>query len=243
MINPQLENGHIEINNENAEQFGKLHLSGSEWQILWVVLRKTWGWKKKHDSISLTQFEKLTGLTRKSVCRAIDELVSKSILVSKKTLGITQYSFNKHYDEWKVVSKMTLVSKMSKGSVKNVQKVVSKMTHTKETITKEIIQKKDTIKKTYFISLTENEKNKISADLKVSLDTVNDYCEQADSWSNGKGNKMLNWYLTIRGWISRDIKSGKVSTERTMEEQLHDVAIALGFDVTKFNHTAQNVKP
>lgn len=238
MINPQVENGHIAINNENAEQFEKLHLSGSEWQILWVVLRKTWGWKKKADHISLTQFQKLTTLGRKEVCRAIDKLVAKKVLLSDNTSYITKYSFNKHYNQWQIVAKKTLVAKMSKTSGKNVQKVVAKLPPTKETITKEILQEKEISKKTYFISLTENEKSKISSDLQVSPETVDFYCEQADSWSNGKGNKMLNWYLTIRGWINRDLKDGKLKKTLTKEQILEETAKSIGFDLSKFNKNA-----
>lgn len=46
MASPQTENGHIDIANEIADKFCSYRLSGQEWQILWVLLRKTWGWKK-----------------------------------------------------------------------------------------------------------------------------------------------------------------------------------------------------
>lgn len=129
MINPQSENGHIDINNESAERFAKLHLSGNEWQILWVVLRKTWGWHKKIDSISLGQFQKYTGMNRNATVRSITKLVSKKILLSDKSEYVTQYSFNKHYDQWEVVSKTILVSKTAKTSIK---KATYKRQYTKE---------------------------------------------------------------------------------------------------------------
>ena len=44
MASPQRENGHIDIANEIADKFCSYRLSGQEWQIVWVVLRKTWGW-------------------------------------------------------------------------------------------------------------------------------------------------------------------------------------------------------
>ena len=70
MANPQRENGHIDISNEIADKLCSFRISGQEWQIIWVVLRKTWGWlqdpknkkgpKKKMDRIALSQFQQLT---------------------------------------------------------------------------------------------------------------------------------------------------------------------------------------
>lgn len=151
MINPQAENGHIDINHENAEQFARLHLSGNEWQVLWVVLRKTWGWHKKEDSISLSQFEKMTGLSRPSVSEALNKLVGKKVLVVKKEPYINIYVFNKLYSEW-IVPKKVLVGFSVSTSRENGKtlvpkkelKLVPKKEHTKEkkeTITKETITK------------------------------------------------------------------------------------------------------
>src|SRR5574344_1990357 len=40
-----------------------------------VIVRKTRGWQKNKDAISLTQFEEITGLSRKTVIKAINELI------------------------------------------------------------------------------------------------------------------------------------------------------------------------
>jgi hypothetical protein len=34
--------------------------------------------------------------------------------------------------------------------------------------------------------------------------------DDMDAWSNGKGNQALNWYLTLRNWLKRAIKEGKI---------------------------------
>lgn len=143
MVNPQKENGHLDIANELADQFEKLHLSGNEWQIIWVVLRKTWGWHKKEDAISLTQFQKATGLSRPSVQEAINKLVLKKVLiVLKKVLGTNVYMFNKLYSQW-VVPKRVLVPFSVKLVPKKEPKLVPKKEHTKtnkEIYTKESIE-------------------------------------------------------------------------------------------------------
>jgi len=58
MASPQKENGFVPIASELVEHFAKVNLSAYEWRTLWVVWRKTWGWQKKQDKISITQFQK-----------------------------------------------------------------------------------------------------------------------------------------------------------------------------------------
>ena len=150
MASPQAENGHIDIANEIAEQLALIHFSGNEHKILWVVLRKTYGWHKKSDAISLTQFQELTNLNRQSVIEAIKKLVGKSILlvVGKRGL-VTEYSFNKNYELWNTEQVRRLTSR-EKGTGrylgtsvvgKKGLEVVGKYRHTKER--KETIQKKE----------------------------------------------------------------------------------------------------
>lgn len=151
MANPQKENGYTAISNELLEQIYKLPLNGSEFRILLVVIRKTYGYHKKVDNISLTQFQKHTGIIRNNVCRSLKTLVS-ALILAKSDNG---YSLNKNYDEW-VVSELILprrvVSKQAKGGInvdtkggiKSAFRVVSSLIPTKETITKET---KDNIQK------------------------------------------------------------------------------------------------
>ena len=60
MANPQREDGHIDIANEIAEKLARTQLSGTEHKIIWAIWRKTWGWHKKEDRISLSQLVKMT---------------------------------------------------------------------------------------------------------------------------------------------------------------------------------------
>jgi phage replication O-like protein O len=144
---PQIEDGYVRIATELTEQFSKLHLSGNEWQVLWVVIRKTWGWQKKSDTISLTQFQKITQLLRPSVVEAVTKLVGKKVLLVNKNGYINEYSFNKDYSQWNSREKGTslkqpkLVPKKELLIVPKKQpKLVPKKEHTKDnkdTITKE----------------------------------------------------------------------------------------------------------
>jgi phage replication O-like protein O len=144
MANPQAEDGHIDIAHAIAEAFARYRIPGEEWQCLWVVLRKTYGWKKTEDEISLSQFQEMTGLKRPNVVRGIKGLVSKKILVSinNDTTYATKYRFNKDFDSWQASIKKDTTPK---GSIKKDNEVVSKKItplvskkiHTKENSTKE----------------------------------------------------------------------------------------------------------
>jgi len=81
MANPQRENGHIDIANEIAEKLARTQLSGTEHRILWAVWRKTWGWHKKEDRISLSQLVKMTELDRRSLRRTLKGLIEKNIVI------------------------------------------------------------------------------------------------------------------------------------------------------------------
>lgn len=141
MANPQIENGHVDIANEIVDALAKIRLSGEEMQVLWVIIRKTYGWHKKQDMIALSQFSEMTGLSRQHVLRAIKKLLPKMVIVVSKN-GYSRpntYEFNKNFDEWKVLPKKDVSKNGYTVLPKMVTKVYPKKVHTKE--------KKETIKR------------------------------------------------------------------------------------------------
>ncbi len=75
MASPQAENGYTKISNEIMEQLSMIRIPGEARQVLDTILRKTYGWSKKSDSISLSQFMKMTGLSKVSICKGIKNLL------------------------------------------------------------------------------------------------------------------------------------------------------------------------
>ena len=64
--------------------------SGPAFAVLVQICRKTFGWHKSRDRISLQQLEKGTGFSRKTVIKAIDELIKQNLIIkfkSKTELG------------------------------------------------------------------------------------------------------------------------------------------------------------
>ncbi len=135
MINPQLENGYTTIANEILEKMCSYRISGEEHLVLWSIIRKTYGFKKKEDHIALSQFQIMTGMKKPTIQRAISKLSAKKLIVIKKDNQIgNMYRFNKHFDEWSQLSKKIT---SPKGGIKKDNRGESLLRHTKETNTKE----------------------------------------------------------------------------------------------------------
>jgi phage replication O-like protein O len=110
MASPQLENGHLAIANELAEVWGRTRISGVEWQVLWTILRKTYGWHKKEDKISLSQFSAATALPRQAIQKALTKLIASKVISCTKN-GYKRpniYKFNKDFDSWIIAPKKSV---------------------------------------------------------------------------------------------------------------------------------------
>ena len=113
MATPQLENGHLRIANEIVDHLCRYRLSGQEWQILWVIIRKTYGWRKKMDRISKSQFAELTGIDRRKCSTILKRLEEKKVIIrgvpqkgdSRKAVT---YGLNKDYRDWQVSPKKAI---------------------------------------------------------------------------------------------------------------------------------------
>ena len=108
MANPRSENGHVDIANEIAEAFCRGFPGGTEGQLLWAILRKTYGWHKKSDSISISQLVEMTGKSRRMVIYALQNLEAKKMIVIERKRGrgnineVNKIAFQKNRDLWVV---------------------------------------------------------------------------------------------------------------------------------------------
>ena len=141
MANPQKENGYTAISNEILEKLLQLPLNSSELRIFLTVIRKTYGYQKKEDRISLSQFEKYTGLSRPTVVESLKRLVKYTLLVKCTT---SVYSVQKNWEKW--VVKTTLLVKSEAQTSKDHLTKTSKdhLTHKRN---KEIQKKREKLNK------------------------------------------------------------------------------------------------
>jgi len=142
MANPQTENGFTKIANEVLEQLVNTPLLGAEFQVLLFIIRKTYGYNKKQDRISFTQFEKATGISRQTINKTIKNLVTKGMIVKiYLPEGNIGYTFIKDHEKWVVKTHLLVKGKWSTS--KDVLTKTSKdvLTHKrKKEITKEITE-------------------------------------------------------------------------------------------------------
>lgn len=198
-MSAQKENGYTPIANELMEALVKYKIPSSEIRCLLFILRKTYGYNKKTDAISLSQFVKATSLNRKAVSRALKNLNFKNLIYVQKggvkndTILTSKYRFNKRYKSW-----LSSV-KNDTGSVKTAQKVVSKMTHTKDTIQKKDIpdlknQGNEIIYTTKKRRTLTGEKLKAFEKFWACFNFKKGKADAADSWYDIKGlsNNMTN---------------------------------------------------
>lgn len=104
-------------------------LSHSELKCYLCVLRKTKGWNKEEDAISVSQFMKVTGLSNKAVISACESLVEREILERKsgdRNTGI--YSIKTY--KTATSEKSSLVKNFPVTSEKSSQVTSEKSSHT-----------------------------------------------------------------------------------------------------------------
>ena len=133
---PQLEDGYLKIANELWDALIQFPLSDYERRVLMAIMRKTYGFNKKQDAISLTQICKMTKILRQNVCKAIKRLVSKQIILRTETTYTTNYLINKYYLTWQ--SPYRDYSLEIPPSLHRDNGVVSVEIHTKDILTKDI---------------------------------------------------------------------------------------------------------
>jgi len=109
MASPQIENGYTKIANELIKNgFMKINLSAYGWRVLWTIIAHTYGFNKKETYLSFSDISKATGIDRRNVVRAINELIKKNIIIFEKGKNKKEKSkiqIQKNYELWqKLVS-------------------------------------------------------------------------------------------------------------------------------------------
>lgn len=118
MANPQKEDGYTAIANELMDALAKIRISGEARQVLDVIFRKTYGYNKKEDMISLSQFSAATGISKSHIIRATKKLTEMNIIISKKgNRQIVKYRINKNFELWNPLPKKETSKSLPKKEI------------------------------------------------------------------------------------------------------------------------------
>jgi len=204
-LNPQCEDGYTKIANEILDALCRFRIPGEQRQCLDFILRKTYGYHKKEDSISNSQFCEGTGLLKGNVTRALKELSEKQLVIKNDNGKYPTYRFNKNYTEWRELSKKQPVIKKATVVIKSDNRLLSKVMDTKDNSTKENITKD--IKRFMSPSLQEVKEYCLERENGIDAERFINFYE-SKGWMIGK-NKMKCWKSAVRTWEKNEVLRGK----------------------------------
>jgi phage replication O-like protein O len=73
----------------------------SEGSVLMAIIRKTYGWNKKEDSISVSQLSEMTNYSRRTIIYAIQNLEAKKMILVNRVDGrVNEIQIQSDTDQW-----------------------------------------------------------------------------------------------------------------------------------------------
>jgi phage replication O-like protein O len=217
------------VPNEILEALVKIRLPGQARQVLDLIMRKTFGFNKSEDRISLSQFAKGTGIGKTHVARAINRLISMNVITKIGNRAGTFYKLNTDVVLWNALPISVDSTKNGNTLTKIGNKAVPKMVHTKYKSKDNTT--KDTIKgipdSQYRIQVLRIS-NSYFEELRKGYPNLDHYQEliNADLYrlANPKKGKR-NDHLFLRNWFSNAVKfrdNAAAKANRTPSDSKND---------------------
>lgn len=124
---PQLEDGYTRIACELLEAIARFDFSKRQYKVVLAVIRRTYGFGKKTDDMTITQIANLTGLELGNCSKTVSELgLMRTLLIQQGVYGYV-IGLNKNYSEWKPCQNDNPLSKQQVRVVKTTNtKYISK---------------------------------------------------------------------------------------------------------------------
>lgn len=105
MADVQLENGYTRIANEILEALAKAPLNGTQFRIVMLVVRETYGFQRKSCSLSETYIASRLKIQRQNIHREMKELFTSKVLSTIQEATFVSpriIALNKNYSEWRI---------------------------------------------------------------------------------------------------------------------------------------------
>lgn len=218
MAGPQLEDGYTRIANKILEESARHKFNGTQYSILLVVWRYTYGFKRKSHTLSIGFIAEAINADQKGVKKELNNLLLRNVLqVVSEAHGSRPRSigFNKNFTEW--LEEVPVQEKSDNSSEPK-----------KEGSKKQPMEK---LKFHDTVYLTQEQYDKLCVDFgKTKVDNT---IEALDEWQTNKkpSQHKKDHNKTIRVWIKRDIERSKSkfkskeqrnSEEMNLLKEFHD---------------------
>jgi phage replication O-like protein O len=192
MANPQCENGFTKIANELVEAIYQYPLSGHEFRMLFLIIRKTYGFNKTEDAVSLSQMMKALSISKTRCSQVINKLqLQKIVTVTENINGIgKKYKFNKNFEQWTTIHKSVNRYTKVKSTVTVLRKEpLQKSVSTKDTITKDTTKEiPEWVSREMFFTYQQARRKKLK---EVSFDLFFKKLKRLSEQSNCKPDEIL----------------------------------------------------
>lgn len=100
MANPQKENGFIPIANELQEQFIRFSFSKRQHTLLNLILRLSYGCKRKNAYIPKFSYFYITGIDKSDIRKELEQLEAAQVLTWHRSSCL--FAINKDYEKWTI---------------------------------------------------------------------------------------------------------------------------------------------
>jgi len=127
MVITELKKNYTRIPNVLLEVLAQSGLSGSEYRIILSIIRKTYGWNKISDWISVSQLSKMTNIRTNHINRTVNRLAKRKIIIKKKLKDRCYYSIQSDYKKW--VTPKLVVAIIKYGYKLSPDRVITKETN------------------------------------------------------------------------------------------------------------------
>ena len=121
----KLQDGYAKIANQLIESVCRADLTVMQKEIIWFVMRYTYGFSRKQARLSLSFIAKGICRERAWVSRNVKDLASRRVLIKSESNGITILEINNHIEEWNVVFRQGSVAEDTSASVERDTTLVS----------------------------------------------------------------------------------------------------------------------
>jgi phage replication O-like protein O len=189
-------------------------LHGAAFKVISAITRKTFGWNKDKDKISLNQISEITGLSRTQIKKAIKELETTDlILCDRNNKSATCFEIKIKGSRKTTPTRSESDSPRSESGP-DALKSGAESDPTKETI------KETKPKEKHDAPPSINEVELYLDTLHIITFTAQSFIDyyQARGWMIGK-NKMKDWQAAVRTWKNRQQEKPK---EKSYADQLKE---------------------